>query len=109
MGAAGQLRRRTRARTPPSRAETGGGGGDDVSCEACGSGDAAAELMLCDGCDRGFHIFCLRPILPRVPAGDWFCPSCRSPAPAKFKSAAAAARKPKREHPLPSRSSISQC
>ncbi|XP_062217239.1 histone-lysine N-methyltransferase ATXR6-like [Phragmites australis] len=71
MGAASQLRRRTRALTPP-------GAEADVRCEACGSGEAAAELMLCDGCDRGLHIFCLRPILPRVPAGDWFCPSCRS-------------------------------
>lgn len=92
MGAAGQLRRRTRARTPPSR--PGSAGDDDVSCEACGSGHAAAELMLCDGCDRGFHIFCLRPILPRVPAGDWFCPSCRSPAAA----ASPVAKKPKREY-----------
>ncbi|XP_066340985.1 uncharacterized protein [Miscanthus floridulus] len=25
---------------------------------ACWSGDAATELMLCDWCDRGFHIFC---------------------------------------------------
>jgi ribosomal protein L37AE/L43A len=61
--------------------------------------------MLCDGCDRGFHIFCLRPILPRVPAGDWFCPSCRGPASSKSQSAAAAAahtvvaKKPKREFP----------
>ncbi|KAF8677204.1 hypothetical protein HU200_046681 [Digitaria exilis] len=91
MAATGQLRRRTRARTPP-RADDGD---DDVSCEACGSGHAAAELMLCDGCDRGFHIFCLRPILPRVPAGDWFCPSCRSPA---AKSTPAVANKPKREY-----------
>ena len=104
MGAAGQLRRRTRARTPPGpRPEAAAAGDDDdVRCEACGSGDAAPELMLCDGCDRGFHIFCLRPILPRVPAGDWYCPSCRSPASSKSQSAAAAAhtvvaKKPKRE------------
>ncbi|CAL4890349.1 unnamed protein product [Urochloa decumbens] len=103
MGAAGQLRRRTRARTPPRRRAdpaAASASDDDVFCEACGSGDAAAELMLCDGCDRGFHIFCLRPILPRVPVGDWFCPSCRSPpAAAAAKSSAAAAspvaKKPK--------------
>jgi [histone H3]-lysine27 N-methyltransferase len=70
MAAAGQLRRRTRA---PKAVD------DDVRCEACGSGDAGAELMLCDGCDRGYHTFCLRPVLPRVPAGDWFCAACRSP------------------------------
>jgi hypothetical protein len=71
----------------------------DVRCEACGSGDGADELLLCDGCDRGLHIFCLRPILPRVPAGDWFCPSCAATTSAA-KSASASAvqtRMPKRE------------
>jgi hypothetical protein len=95
MGAAGQLRRRTHARTlprpRPEAAAAAAGDDDDVRCEACGSGEAAPELMLCDGCDRGFHIFCLRPILPRVPAGNWYCPSCRSPASSKSQSAAASA------------------
>ncbi|NP_001338776.1 histone-lysine N-methyltransferase ATXR6 [Zea mays] len=94
MGAASQLRRRTRARTPPGPGPEAAAADDDVRCEACGSGDAAAELMLCDGCDCGFHIFCLRPILPRVPAGDWYCPSCRAPASSKSEPAAAG-KKPK--------------
>ncbi|BAS76724.1 Os02g0122700 [Oryza sativa Japonica Group] len=96
MGPATPLRRRTRARPAATRAEGGSGGDgddDDVRCEACGSGESAAELLLCDGCDRGLHIFCLRPILPRVPAGDWFCPSCASPSPHSKKSHAA--KKPK--------------
>jgi hypothetical protein len=33
----------------------------------------------CDGCDKGFHIFCLCPVLVTLPLGDWFCPLC-SPA-----------------------------
>ncbi|CAN0854252.1 Histone-lysine N-methyltransferase ATXR6 [Linum grandiflorum] len=52
--------------------------GDDVCCEECGSGDFPAKLLLCDGCDSGYHIFCLRPILVAVPKGSWFCPSCSS-------------------------------
>ncbi|KAK4489754.1 hypothetical protein RD792_000391 [Penstemon davidsonii] len=48
----------------------------DLSCEKCGSGHRPAELLLCDKCDRGFHLFCLRPILVAVPKGRWFCPSC---------------------------------
>ncbi|KAL2540283.1 Histone-lysine N-methyltransferase ATXR6 [Abeliophyllum distichum] len=51
-------------------------GYSDVFCENCRSGDRASELLLCDKCDRGFHLFCLRPILPAVPKGSWFCPSC---------------------------------
>lgn len=48
----------------------------DVCCEKCGSGERPSELLLCDGCDRGFHLFCLRPVLVAVPKGRWFCPSC---------------------------------
>ncbi|XP_024017767.1 probable Histone-lysine N-methyltransferase ATXR5 isoform X2 [Morus notabilis] len=45
-------------------------------CEQCGSGEKADELLLCDKCDRGFHLNCLRPIVARVPIGCWLCPSC---------------------------------
>lgn len=48
----------------------------DIGCEQCGSGDRADELLLCDKCDRGFHMSCVRPIVVRVPIGSWFCPSC---------------------------------
>ncbi|KAJ3693968.1 hypothetical protein LUZ60_009448 [Juncus effusus] len=53
---------------------------DSIACSNCGSGESEAELLLCDGCDAGYHTFCLRPILPRVPSGSWSCPSCCSPA-----------------------------
>ncbi|XP_062147711.1 probable Histone-lysine N-methyltransferase ATXR5 [Alnus glutinosa] len=48
----------------------------DVSCQQCGSGDSADELLLCDKCDKGFHMKCLRPIVVRVPIGSWLCPKC---------------------------------
>ncbi|XP_058206223.1 histone-lysine N-methyltransferase ATXR6 isoform X2 [Rhododendron vialii] len=48
----------------------------DTCCEECGSGESPSELLLCDKCDCGFHLFCLRPILASVPKGSWFCPSC---------------------------------
>lgn len=35
------------------------------------------EMLLCDGCDRGFHMGCLKPPLKTVPKGDWFCHDCR--------------------------------
>ncbi|KAI4307072.1 hypothetical protein L6164_030302 [Bauhinia variegata] len=49
---------------------------DDVCCERCGSGESPAELLLCDQCDRGYHLFCLTPVLVSVPKGSWFCPTC---------------------------------
>lgn len=48
----------------------------DLMCEQCGSGELPEELLLCDKCDKGFHMKCVRPIVVRVPIGSWFCPKC---------------------------------
>ena len=48
----------------------------DARCVQCGSGSGDDELLLCDKCDRGFHMSCLRPIVVRIPIGTWLCPSC---------------------------------
>lgn len=33
-------------------------------------------MLLCDGCDVGYHIHCLAPPLEDIPDGDWFCHAC---------------------------------
>ncbi|GAB2283186.1 Probable Histone-lysine N-methyltransferase atxr5, variant 2 [Dionaea muscipula] len=50
-----------------------------ISCEKCGKGDRSDELLLCDRCDKGFHINCVRPIVVRVPIGSWLCTKCSHP------------------------------
>nr|XP_018265761.1 uncharacterized protein I303_02134 [Kwoniella dejecticola CBS 10117]OBR87919.1 hypothetical protein I303_02134 [Kwoniella dejecticola CBS 10117] len=46
-------------------------------CEICRFGHAAEKILLCDGCDRGFHTYCLNPPLASVPTNEeWFCTSC---------------------------------
>uniref|UniRef100_A0A8B9H276 Bromodomain adjacent to zinc finger domain, 2A n=1 Tax=Astyanax mexicanus TaxID=7994 RepID=A0A8B9H276_ASTMX len=47
-----------------------------VTCQFCRKGDNDECLLLCDGCDRGWHMFCLKPKVTEVPEGDWFCPNC---------------------------------
>lgn len=50
---------------------------NDIKCEVCHFGNRAARMLLCDGCDKGYHIDCLSPPLPAVPTTRyWFCPSC---------------------------------
>lgn len=49
---------------------------ENLVCEQCGSGEKDDEILLCDKCDKGFHMLCVRPIVVRVPIGQWFCPSC---------------------------------
>lgn len=46
------------------------------TCLVCRKGDNDEYLLLCDGCDRGCHIYCHRPKMEAVPEGDWFCAVC---------------------------------
>ncbi|KAJ8976329.1 hypothetical protein NQ317_010096 [Molorchus minor] len=49
---------------------------DPTFCEICGSSENEDRMLLCDGCDLGFHLYCLRPALDDVPVGAWFCQDC---------------------------------
>jgi len=49
---------------------------DDVSCELCDSRDHAESMLLCDKCDKGFHMDCLNPVVQKMPKGSWFCDQC---------------------------------
>ncbi|KAL9245671.1 hypothetical protein vseg_019295 [Gypsophila vaccaria] len=48
----------------------------DTGCVECGSGSKPEEILLCDKCDDGFHMACVRPVCVRVPFGSWLCPKC---------------------------------
>ena len=45
-------------------------------CESCRGGHYEDKIILCDRCDRGWHLFCLTPPLRKVPKGNWVCPIC---------------------------------
>ena len=45
-------------------------------CETCGKGDDATSLLLCDGCDSGYHTYCLDPPVKTIPERDWYCNRC---------------------------------
>lgn len=34
------------------------------------------KIVLCDGCDRGYHLNCLSPPLLEVPVSQFFCDTC---------------------------------
>ncbi|QRV73270.1 histone demethylase JARID1 [Ceratobasidium sp. AG-Ba] len=46
------------------------------TCEICKKSDRDTEMLLCDGCDEGFHMSCLDPPLNAIPKGSWFCHEC---------------------------------
>uniref|UniRef100_F6VYS8 Bromodomain adjacent to zinc finger domain protein 1A n=2 Tax=Ciona intestinalis TaxID=7719 RepID=F6VYS8_CIOIN len=49
----------------------------NTKCRICRRKGDGEKMLLCDNCDRGHHMYCLRPALKIVPSGDWFCPDCK--------------------------------
>jgi bromodomain adjacent to zinc finger domain protein 1A len=49
----------------------------NAKCRLCNRKGDAEKMLLCDSCDRGHHIYCLRPPLSVIPDGEWFCPKCK--------------------------------
>ena len=47
----------------------------DHRCEVCHRIDNPFSMLLCDGCNLGYHMECLTPPLAEVPLGEWYCPS----------------------------------
>ena len=68
---------------PPADAAASATGGvngaaerDATACQVCrGAGDDSL-MLLCDGCNDGYHTFCFDPPMKAIPEGQWFCPSC---------------------------------
>ncbi|KAJ7682384.1 jumonji superfamily protein [Mycena polygramma] len=53
-------------------------GTPEQNCEICHKKNRGEEMLLCDGCDCGFHMFCLDPPLDAIPKEQWFCYTCLS-------------------------------
>jgi hypothetical protein len=49
---------------------------ETMQCGICGGGDDDSRMIICDGCDIGYHIYCVTPLLSTIPEGDWHCTGC---------------------------------
>mmetsp|Transcript_33464 Transcript_33464/g.73406 ORF Transcript_33464/g.73406 Transcript_33464/m.73406 type:complete len:830 (+) Transcript_33464:265-2754(+) len=74
---------------------------DEGHCSGCrGDRDeqaavAGEPILLCDGCDREYHLGCVRPRLTEVPEGDFYCGKCDAAAAA----AGSASKTPSKKTP----------
>ena len=55
----------------------------NVRCRICRRKCGDEFLLLCDGCDHGYHTYCLKPPLKQIPDGDWYCYYCNPVTPVK--------------------------
>ncbi|KAL3138929.1 hypothetical protein ABBQ32_14197 [Trebouxia sp. C0010 RCD-2024] len=51
---------------------------EDTACEVCSSAEDADHMLLCDKCNRGYHVDCLVPPMASIPPGEWFCQKCEA-------------------------------
>uniref|UniRef100_A0A8C4WUW3 D4, zinc and double PHD fingers family 2, like n=1 Tax=Eptatretus burgeri TaxID=7764 RepID=A0A8C4WUW3_EPTBU len=45
-------------------------------CNLCGTSENDDQLLFCDDCDRGYHMYCLSPPMSEPPEGSWSCHLC---------------------------------
>lgn len=46
-------------------------------CRICRRQKDSENMLLCDDCNLGHHLYCLKPKLTSIPKGDWFCDRCK--------------------------------
>jgi hypothetical protein len=46
---------------------------EDVACRECQSTEDAQNMLLCDECNVGLHLYCDDPPMDSIPEGHWFC------------------------------------
>lgn len=42
----------------------------------CRRGSDPDKMLLCDECNGGTHMFCMKPKMKTVPEGNWYCARC---------------------------------
>uniref|UniRef100_A0A8D0HGB3 Tyrosine-protein kinase BAZ1B n=1 Tax=Sphenodon punctatus TaxID=8508 RepID=A0A8D0HGB3_SPHPU len=50
---------------------------ENARCKVCRKKGEDDKLILCDECNKAFHLFCLRPALYEIQDGEWQCPACQ--------------------------------
>ncbi len=53
----------------------------DYPCQVCQRIDDVDQMLLCDNCNSGYHLFYFKPELTQVPTSNWYCSSCSLIAP----------------------------
>eukprot|EP00477_Mikrocytos_mackini_P001420 GAHX01001527.1.p1 GENE.GAHX01001527.1~~GAHX01001527.1.p1 ORF type:complete len:1119 (-),score=263.27 GAHX01001527.1:28-3384(-) len=52
---------------------------ENDACEKCKGRDNINKMLLCDGCELAYHMYCLELEIEVPPLGSWYCPECCRP------------------------------
>ncbi|XP_050407733.2 E3 ubiquitin-protein ligase UHRF1-like [Patella vulgata] len=51
----------------------------ECACSVCGGKQEPEKQILCDECNKAYHLFCMNPPLTKVPEEDeWYCANCKN-------------------------------
>ncbi|KAF8977172.1 hypothetical protein BGZ46_007589, partial [Entomortierella lignicola] len=64
-----------RMSSEPLSIKRGNGEESDI-CEICQAEVDLDKMLICDGCELGYHTYCLKPPLQQIPKTDWYCAKC---------------------------------
>jgi hypothetical protein len=53
----------------------------DYPCRVCQRTNNVNQMLFCDNCNGGYHLFCLKLEFNQVPADIWYCSSCSPTTP----------------------------
>eukprot|EP00550_Attheya_septentrionalis_P009864 CAMPEP_0198287132 /NCGR_PEP_ID=MMETSP1449-20131203/6039_1 /TAXON_ID=420275 /ORGANISM="Attheya septentrionalis, Strain CCMP2084" /LENGTH=1964 /DNA_ID=CAMNT_0043985037 /DNA_START=184 /DNA_END=6078 /DNA_ORIENTATION=- len=48
----------------------------NVLCNLCKIDKDDAQILICDQCHLGYHMYCVRPVIVNVPTCEWMCSRC---------------------------------
>lgn len=51
-------------------------GHDSDRCDTCAKSHDRHRMVVCESCDRGYHLSCLDPPLLEIPKHEWHCAPC---------------------------------
>jgi len=51
---------------------------DELACDVCKSEENEEKMLICDLCEKGYHLNCHVPNLESIPLEDWVCTSCKN-------------------------------
>jgi hypothetical protein len=57
---------------------------DSTVCQICSIDKDDNQVVICDSCHNGFHMYCVRPVMVNIPQEDWFCSACSSKSSARL-------------------------